>query len=193
MAICIDRNRTPTPRRRGILLVDHDQESLASRATLLVRSDYIVTTAACDQSVLDSSSITGIDIAILSDTLGRSGLRTTAGYVRTRWPEAKILILRIAPLALEYHLYDEAVDHSIQPRKLLEIVARFSGDPSTEETVPALRALEFSVPSLRFRPRLTQNDPAKGARFAQSKDDDERTTGLTNRHSSRSRNWLHVQ
>jgi hypothetical protein len=99
-----------------VLLVEPDHEVLANRALLLNRSSYMVATASSPRTVFDLRWMTGIYLAILSDTLGLAGLRSAAGYVRALWPSARILVLGIAPSALEVHLYDEVVDHCVQPK-----------------------------------------------------------------------------
>jgi hypothetical protein len=117
------------PFQMVVLLVEPDHDVLANRALLLSRSSYMVATASSQQTVFDLRWMTGIYLAILSDTLGLPGLRSAAGYVRALWPSARILVLGIAPSALEVHLYDEAVDHRVQPKKLLDTLARLSEDP----------------------------------------------------------------
>ena len=112
-----------------VLLVEPDHDVLANRALLLSRSSYMVATARSQRTVFDLRWMTGIYLAILSDTLGLPGLRSAAGYVRALWPSARILVLGIAPSGLEVHLYDEAVDHRVQPKKLLDTLARLSEDP----------------------------------------------------------------
>ena len=176
-----------------ILLVDQDQELLAFRAMLLVRSNYSVTTACSERSILDLGSVTRIKVAILSDTLGLSGLRSTAIYVRTHWPEARILVLRVAPSTLECYLYDEAVDHSIQPEKLMDIVAKLSAGPLTEVRGAAPGAPQFSVPSLRFRPSPQETGPTEVALLSQGKNPQGHSHGLTNRHSSDATELRHTR
>jgi hypothetical protein len=189
----------------GVLLVDQDQELLAFRAMLLVRSNYRVTTACSERSIPDLASDLGsdlgvdlgavarIDVAILSDTLGLSGLRSAAIYVRAHWPEARILVLRVAPSPLEGYLYNEAVDHTIQPEELIDIVARLSADASTEVTDAPPTAPQFSVPSLRFRPSAQKTGPAEVTPPAQGKNPQKHRHGLTNRHSSRATELRHMR
>jgi hypothetical protein len=115
-----------------ILLVEPDHDVLAKRALLLSASSYRIATANSQRTVFHLRWMNGIHLAILSDTLGLPGLRSAAGYVRALWPSAPILVLGIAPSAFEVHLYDEVVDHRVQPKKLLDIVARLSGVPWNE-------------------------------------------------------------
>jgi hypothetical protein len=73
--------------------------------------------------------MTEILLAVLSDTLGRSGLCFAAEYVRAQWPSARILVLGSAQRVLEDHLYDEALAHGFQPKRLLDSLARLSENP----------------------------------------------------------------
>jgi hypothetical protein len=117
------------PFQMVVLLVEPDHDVLANRALLLSRSSYMVATATSQRTIFELRWMTGIYLVILSDTLGLHGLRSSAGYVRSLWPSARIIVLGIAPSALEVHLYDEAVDHRVQPKKLLDTLARLSEDP----------------------------------------------------------------
>jgi hypothetical protein len=117
------------PFQMVVLLVEPDHDVLENRALLLSRSSYVVATADDHRTVFDLRWMTGIYLAILSDTLGLPGLRSAAGYVRALWPSARILVLGIAPSALEVDLYDDAVDDRVQPKKLLNTLARLSEDP----------------------------------------------------------------
>jgi hypothetical protein len=78
------------------------------------------------REIFDLRRITEIHLAVLSDTLGRSGLCSAAEDVRAQWPSARILVLGTAQLVLEDHLYDEAVAHGFQAKKLLDTLARLS-------------------------------------------------------------------
>jgi hypothetical protein len=117
------------PFQMVVLLVEPDHDVLENRALLLSRSSYTVAAASGQRTVFDLRWMTGIYLAILSDTLGLPALRSAARYVRALWPSARILVLGTAPSALEIHLYDEAVDHHVQPKKLLDTLARLSEDP----------------------------------------------------------------
>lgn len=112
-----------------VLLVEPDHDVVASRALLLSRSGYMVATASSRRAVFHLRWMSGIYLVILSETLGLPGLRSAAGYVRALWPEARIVLLGVAPSTLEAHLYDEVVDHRVQPRNLLDRVAKISEAP----------------------------------------------------------------
>jgi hypothetical protein len=112
-----------------VLLVEPDHDVIASRALVLSRSGYMVATASSQSAVFHLRWMSGIYLVILSDTLGLPGLRSAAGYVRALWPSARIVLLGIAPSALEVHLYDEVVDHRVQPENLLDRVAKLSEAP----------------------------------------------------------------
>jgi hypothetical protein len=109
-----------------VLLVEPDHDVVASRALLLSRSGYMVATASSQRAVFHLRWMSGIYLVILSDTLGLPGLRSAAGYVRALWPGARIVVLGVAPSTLEAHLYDEVVDHRVQPKNLLDRVTRLS-------------------------------------------------------------------
>jgi hypothetical protein len=119
----------PVPSQLRVLLVEPDQDLLASRAVLLTSSNYLVATASSHGEIFDLRRMTEIHLAVLSDTLGRSGLCSVAQDVREQWPSARILVLGTAQLVLEDHLYDEAVDHGFQAKKLLDTLARLSENP----------------------------------------------------------------
>ena len=122
------------PLQLGVLLVEPDQDLRASRALLLASSDYLVATAGNHGEIFDLSLTTRIHLAVLSDTLGRSGLCSAAEYVRAQWPSARILVLGTPQFVLEDYLYDEAVNHGLPPEKLLDMLARLSENLLNQKT-----------------------------------------------------------
>jgi hypothetical protein len=65
-----------------------------------------------------------IALAIVSDCLGPRSLTAMTETVRRQWPLARILILGRAESVLEDHLYDEQIEHSIDPNQLLKDLER---------------------------------------------------------------------
>jgi DNA-binding response OmpR family regulator len=108
----------------SILLVESDQHLLNSRSLLLTKSDFRVFMAgnACD--VYHLRSVPMVSVAVLSNSLGDSGLRAAAECVREQWSTARILILGAVQPSFEDHLYDEALDFRFQPRELLDAISK---------------------------------------------------------------------
>ena len=107
---------------RGILLVEPDITLLTAEMLLLTRSDYCVTPAFSQGEIFALRDTKAIALAILSDSLGHRLLAAIAHTVRKQWPRARILICGRAQPPLEDHLYDEQIDHSSNPKQLLEDV-----------------------------------------------------------------------
>jgi hypothetical protein len=105
-----------------ILLVEPDQHLLNSRSLLLTRSNFRVLTAGKACEVYHQRSVPTVDVAVLNDTLGDSGLRAAAQCVREQWSTARILILGVAQASFEDYLYDEALDHRFEADKLLDSI-----------------------------------------------------------------------
>jgi len=108
----------------SILLVESDQHLLNSRSLLLTKSDFRVFRAgnACDVYHLRSVPI--VSVAVLSNTLGDSGLRAAAECVREQWSAARILILGKVQTSFEDYLYDETLDCRFQPYELLKAISK---------------------------------------------------------------------
>jgi hypothetical protein len=174
------------PFQMVVLLVEPDHDVLENRALLLSRSSYMVATATSQRTVFDLRWMTGIYLAILSDTLGLTGLRSAAGYIRALWPSARIVVLGIAPSALEVHLYDEAVDHPVQPEKLLDTLARLSEDPWNQRQrviscdLGASRCLDKWLTV--HRSKLAESGPTKITHPWEKNSPKEYSSGQTVRH-----------
>lgn len=63
-----------------------------------------------------------IALALLSDSLGQSGLRDVAESVRQRWPKAKILVLGRAVPALDDPLYDDEIRQNSQEIEIRDVI-----------------------------------------------------------------------
>jgi hypothetical protein len=154
------------PSHHRVLVVEPDEHLLASRTLLLSSSNYLVTAAGSHRDVFDLSCMTEIHLAVLSDTLGRSGLCSAAEYVRAQWPSARILILGTAQFVLEDYLYDEAVGHGLQPKGLLDTLERLSEnrrnqtskDIGSRLSTPACLDEWLTFPRSKF----PESDPTKG-------------------------------
>ena len=144
-----------------ILLVEPDQHLINSRSLLLAKSNFTVLMARNACEVYHLRNVPLVRVAVLSDTLGDSGLRAAAECVREQWSTAKILILGAAQASFEDYLYDDALDHRFEPGKLLDSIARFCqssqsvgnwSPPDTPE--PSIdRSLDPSLP-LRQRSKV---------------------------------------
>ena len=113
-----------TSLRRGILLIEPNRALLAAEALLLTHSDYSVTPAFSHDGIFALRHTKAIALAIVSDCLGPRSLTAMTETVRRQWPLARILILGRAESVLEDHLYDEQIEHSIDPNQLLKDLER---------------------------------------------------------------------
>ena len=151
------------------------------------------------RDIFDLRRMTEIHLAVLSDTLGRSGLCSAAEYVRAQWPSARILVLGTAQLVLEDHLYDEAVAHGFQPKKLLDILARLSENPWNQMlefigSPPGTAACPVDWMTL-LRSMLPESDPITVALPWQRKNPQAQSSGRTyerREHRSGRRATLHA-
>jgi DNA-binding response OmpR family regulator len=107
-----------------VLLVEPDQNLLNSRLLLLTKSNFRVFRAGTAFDVYHLRSVPMVSVAVLSDSLGDSGLRAAAECVREQWSTAKILILGSVCTSFEDYLYDEALDRRFQPRELLDAISK---------------------------------------------------------------------
>ena len=124
----VDRPSADVPERSTrlrLLLAEANAGSLSKLAVLLSNSGYRVATANTPNEVFDLRSM-AIHLAVLSDSLGKSGLRGVAENVRRQWPRARIVILGAAQTLLDDPLYDEAVDHRTSPEDLLSTLLKLS-------------------------------------------------------------------
>jgi hypothetical protein len=121
---CLPLIAAPEPIWRGILLIDPDVSVLSAEYLLLTNSNYCVTPAFSHREVFVLRETKGVALAILSDSLGQELLGAIAETVRRQWPLARILILGQAESVLEDHLYDEQINHSLNPTQLLDDLER---------------------------------------------------------------------
>lgn len=109
----------------GILIVEPNPGLLAARAQLLSAADYYI--AASNEAVSATGlQETDVRVAILSQSLGNSTLRTLSQEIRLYYPNARILVFGMPSLNLEDQLYDEAIDHHCRPEQLLDALFRLT-------------------------------------------------------------------
>jgi hypothetical protein len=66
-------------------------------------------------------------VVVLHHTLCPGELRETARFVRQRWPEAKILMIRAEAWCIDDPLYDERISPGVHPEILLLAIQCLSG------------------------------------------------------------------
>ena len=122
----------------GILIVEPNPGLLAVRAQLLSAADYYVA-ASNEAAPATALQETDVRVAILSQSLGDSTLRTLAQEIRIYYPNALILIFGRSSLNLEDQLYDEAIDHHCRPEQLLDALFRLTRQSSERRVGSPLR------------------------------------------------------
>lgn len=150
----------PTSLWRGILLVEPEITLLTAQALLLTRSDYSVTPAFSQLEIFILREKKAIALAILSDGLGPRLLAVAAHSVRKQWPLARILVIGRPQSVLEDHLYDEQVDHSSDPKQLLEDVERLYSDSWNQRSYTLNWDVRRAGTSAA-RSLITESDPRK--------------------------------
>ncbi len=113
---------------RKILLIEPNISLLSAETLLLNAANYCVTRAFSHGEVFVLRSTEAVALAIISDSFGSRVLGAVALTVRTQWPLARILIIGQAATMLEDQLYDEQVEHSVEPRQLVEDIERLYKD-----------------------------------------------------------------
>lgn len=113
---------------RKVLLIEPNISLLSAETLLLTESDYSVTPAFSHGELFILRDTKAVALAIISDSLGSRLLRAVATTVRSQWPLARILIIGRAATMLEDQLYDEQVEHSEEPKQLLEDIERLYKD-----------------------------------------------------------------
>jgi len=152
----------PEPIWRGILLIEPDVSVLAAESLLLTNSNYCVTPAFSHQEIFVLRDTKAVALAILSDSLGRRLLGAIAETVRRQWPLARILILGRAESVLEDHLYDEQINHSLNPKELLDDLERLYKGSWNQRT----NTLDWNVVRSSMyanRSSICESDPSKFA------------------------------
>jgi hypothetical protein len=67
------------------------------------------------------------EVAVLYHSLSQNEMRESAHFIRRRWPEARILIMRSETPCMDDALYDDRVVPGINPEILLAVVDRLAG------------------------------------------------------------------
>jgi hypothetical protein len=106
-----------------------------------------------------------IQLVVLSDSLGSSGLRSLAEDVRRQWPLARVLIIGAAQFVLDDPLYDEAVERRISSADLLAALIKLSCY-SFSQRVEVFRLNPGSIIQEErfehsYRPAPVESDPTK--------------------------------
>jgi hypothetical protein len=152
----------PEPVSRGILLIDPDISLLYAEYLLLTNSNYYVTPAFSHREIFALRETKEVALAILSDSLGRQLLGAIAETVRRQWPLARILILGRAESVLEDHLYDEQIDHSLDPTQILDDLERlYKGSWNQRTNTLDWNTIRGAV--CAGRSPLRESDPSKFA------------------------------
>ena len=111
---------------QSVLVVEADVIALDTRAAFLQGSGYTVTTA---RSLREIELQPELSVAILSLPFGTKVLQDIAEFIRRRWPRARILVIGDVQLALDDHLYDDAVHHFSREEEFLKALAKLSALP----------------------------------------------------------------
>ena len=147
---------------RGVLLVDPDISLLSAESLLLTNSNYRVTPAFSHRELFALRETKALALAILSDSLGRQLLSAIAETVRKQWPLARILIWGRAESVLEDHLYDEQINHSLNPIQILDDLERlYKGSWNQRSNTLDWNTVRASLSA--GRSSLCESDPSKFA------------------------------
>ena len=113
------------PLPSGVLIVEPHPGILAARTLFLAAADCYLAVSNEDQPVPQTPDLE-VNVAILSQSFGKSTLASLARGVRTRWPVARIMIFGNAGLDIEDDLYDVAIDEHCRPEALLDALVQLS-------------------------------------------------------------------
>jgi hypothetical protein len=67
------------------------------------------------------------EVAVLYHSLSQNEMRESAHFIRRRWPEARILIVRSETPCIDDALYDDRVVPGVNPEVLLAVIDRLAG------------------------------------------------------------------
>lgn len=68
-----------------------------------------------------------VHIVILHNTFSAPELEDASRFIRRRWPQARILLVRAGPDLLDDALYDDRVAPTVAPEVLLKTIQRLMG------------------------------------------------------------------
>jgi hypothetical protein len=111
----------------GVLIVEPHLGLLAARTLFLAAADCYLAVSSESKPAASVPDLE-VNVAILSQSLGKSALASLAEGVRARWPVARIMIFGNAGLDIDDHLYDAAVDEHCRPEALLDALLHLSND-----------------------------------------------------------------
>jgi hypothetical protein len=147
---------------RGILAVEPDIAALHAGTLLLTQANYSVTPASGDDELFLLRETKAIGLAILSDRLGKRLLEAVAATVRRQWPRTRILILGEVPAMLDDHLYDERIERSPDPDKVLSDLELLYRGMWNERS----NTLDWNAVGCVSRPMVLESDPTKAVAAA---------------------------
>lgn len=122
----------------ALLLIEPNELSYSERAAQLEESPFRVTRADALRSVYQMRTLSRFNIVVISDRIGFLSLRDSAQMVRSKWPQARILILGTVPSRFDDHLYDETMLHASCGDTFLAVVQQIS-DRQVE------KGIDFSI------------------------------------------------
>lgn len=124
----------------GILIVEPNEGLLAARAMLLDAAEYYLGISSAPR-LIASSRRPGheVQIAILSESLGRDVLCSTARIVREGWPSARILVFGCQEEPIGDGLHDARMDHRARPEHLLAALLLLSSPVAKDKRSTDLR------------------------------------------------------
>jgi hypothetical protein len=67
------------------------------------------------------------DVAVLHHSLSPGELVDAAHFIRQRWPEARVLIIRDDAQCIDDAMYDDRLAPGVNPERLLGAITRLSG------------------------------------------------------------------
>lgn len=120
-----------------VLSVGSADASMFVRDALLERQKCRLASATCLRELFSIAKEEKIEIAVLHQNLSPAEFREAAGYIRKRWPAAKILVVCCMTTDfLEDPLYDERATPGLSQQSLLSKIECLA-DTSASMTVEA--------------------------------------------------------
>jgi hypothetical protein len=136
-----------------VLFVGSAEPSHMAYNVFLEQHGCVTAVAACYRDLCLAPPPEDCDVVVLRHTLCPGELRETARFVRQRWPEAKILMIRAEAWCIDDPLYDDRITPGAHPEVLLLVIHRLSG--RWEEVNAAEQREESSQESKEAVVRIT--------------------------------------
>jgi hypothetical protein len=147
----------------SVVLIEPTLALLPNPRYVLLNEGYRVTPVNSFYELSLLSMSKAFTLAVVSDTLGHTGLVDATRLVRKQWPAARILVLGHTSFVIEDNLYDEVLPHYCGNQDLCDILDSMSAQQTHRRpfivTTPAPEQ-EFSrdgtqaLHSLRESPML---------------------------------------